>query len=373
MNSLRCRKIQSSNMFSQSQLGEKRNYPSCQGLIEGQVRIDDQVIVWKNQASDDDYDNLLSWCQAVGSPVFVKPSETEKNLTIDRLTLVSWNVHVGSGDIDQFIKDLQKGQLTDGDPVEHFVILLQEAYRQDSSVPVNIPPYAKVGNSIHITTPRGSRVDIITIARKHGLGLFYVPSMRNGRQENTNVPEDRGNAILSTFPISRPMAVELPLERQRRTAIAANIEGVTKNNISWILQLINVHLENRTSGLMFVRGFSIARLNQITALLKILPEEKIAVIAGDFNTWFREAREPTIKHMETFFNQLEIASKFDGAKIPRKRYALFPDRLVDYLFFRVPENWHTEKDYVNDHYGSDHYPLITKISFTNNRVKKESN
>jgi endonuclease/exonuclease/phosphatase family metal-dependent hydrolase len=361
MNGLRCRKIKVSKMSSQAEPEEKRNNPSCEGLIKGQVRIDDQVIVWKNQASDEDYDNLLSWCQVVGSPVF-KPSKTEK-LSIDRLTIVSWNVHVGSGDLDQFINDLQKGHLTDGEPASHFVMLLQEAYRQDSSVPVNIPPYVKVGNNIHVTTPRGSRVDIITIARKHGLGLFYVPSMRNGRQENTNFPEDRGNAILSTIPISHPIAVELPLERQRRTAIAANIEGNTKTNISWRIQLINVHLENRTSGLMFFRGFSIARLNQITALLKILPEEKIAVMAGDFNTWFREMREPTIKHVENFFNQLGIASKRGSPKIPRKHYPLFPDRLVDYLFFRIPENWHSEKYYVNDYYGSDHYPLITKISF----------
>jgi len=359
-------------MFSQSQSGEKKNHPGCQGLNEGQVLINDQVIVWKNQANDDDYDNLLSWCQAVGSPVFVKPSETEKNLTIDRLTLVSWNVHVGSGDLDQFINDLQKGHLTDGEPVEHFVMLLQEAYRQDSSVPFNIPPYANVGNNIHVTTPKGLRVDIIAIARKHGLGLFYVPSMRNGRQENVNVPEDRGNAILSTIPISRPIAVELPLERQRRTAIAANIAGITTSNTSWKIQLINVHLENRTRGLMFFRSFSIARLNQITALLKILPEEKIAVMAGDFNTWFRETREPTIKHVENFFNRLGIASKCDNPKIPRKRYPLFPDRLVDYLFFRIPKNYHIERYYINDYYGSDHYPLITKISFLDNAGEKGS-
>ncbi|WP_455369433.1 endonuclease/exonuclease/phosphatase family protein [[Eubacterium] cellulosolvens] len=352
----------SSNAFSQFDSGKKKNHPSCQGLIEGELRIDDQVILWKNQSSHKDHSKLLSWCQAVGSPVFSKPTETEKNLVIDKLTLVSWNVHVGSGDLEQFINDLQKGYLTDGKKVEHFVMLLQEAYRQDSSVPVNIPSNAKAGNNIHVKTPRGSRVDIITIARKHGLGLFYVPSMRNGRQENTNVPEDRGNAILSTIPLSNLIAVELPLERQRRTTIAANIKVITKTNISWKIQLINVHLENRTSGLMFFRGFSIARLNQIIALLKILPEEKIAVMAGDFNTWFRESREPIIKYVENFFKKLEII-KGDIPKIPRKRYPLFPDRLVDYQFFRIPEKWKTEKYYVNDYYGSDHYPFITNIIF----------
>ena len=346
------------------EIREENHNPGCKGLIEGQLRIDDQVIVWKNQTRDKDYCKLLSWCQAVGSPVFFEPSNKETNLSIDNLTLVSWNVHVGSGDIDQFINDLQKGILTDGKPVEHVLMLLQEAYRQDSSVPVNIQPHAKAGNNIHVSTPRGSRVDIITVARNHGLGLFYVPSMRNGRQDNTNIPEDRGNAILSTIPLSCLMVVELPLERQRRTAMAANIEGVTETNISWKIQLVNVHLENRTSGLMFFRGFSIARLNQITELLKILPEEKIAVIAGDFNTWFREVKEPTIRHMENFFNRLKIISNCGSQKIPRKRYTLFPDRLVDYLFFRIPENWRAEKYYVDNYYGSDHYPLITRLIFS---------
>ncbi|WP_455280473.1 endonuclease/exonuclease/phosphatase family protein [[Eubacterium] cellulosolvens] len=327
------------------------------------MQIDDQVIIWKNQASDDDYYKLLSWCQAVGSPVFIKPFHIEKKLTTDKLTLISWNVHVGSGDLDQFINDLQYGHLTNGERIEHFVMLLQEAFRQDSTVPFKIPPYARTGNNIRVTTPKGLRVDIITTARKHRLGLFYVPSMRNGRQENIKNPEDRGNAILSTIPLSRPISVELPLERQRRTVIAANISGKSKAKISWRIQLINVHLENRTSGLMFFRGFSIARLNQVTALLKILPEEKIAVMAGDFNTWFREAQEPTIKHVENFFNRLGIVSEYDSSKTPRKRYPLFQDRLVDYLFFKVPENWHTEKYYVDDNYGSDHYPLVTTITF----------
>lgn len=359
MDRLRCRKIKNSSISSQAQSGEKKYNPGCKGLIEGQLRIDDQLIIWKTPAN---YDKLLSWCQGVGSQVLIEPSKNETKLSIDKLTLVSWNVHVGSGDIDQFINDLKNGNLTDGEPVEHFVMLLQEAYRQDSSVPVNIPSNTKAGNNIHVLTPRGSRVDIITIARKHGLGLFYVPSMRNGRQEKIDVPEDRGNAILSTIPLSRLIAVELPLERQRRTTIAANIEGITKKNESWKIQLVNIHLENRTSGLTLFRGLGIARLNQITALLKILPEEKIAVMAGDFNTWFREAKEPTIKHMENFFVRFQIVSKHDSPKIPRKHYPLFPDRLVDYLFLRIPENWQTEKYSINNNYGSDHYPLITKIS-----------
>ena len=46
--------------------------------------------------------------------------------------------------------------------------------------------------------------------------------MRNGNTSE-NPASDRGSAILSTLPLSEPIAVELPGERQRRVAIIATI------------------------------------------------------------------------------------------------------------------------------------------------------
>ena len=54
---------------------------------------------------------------------------------IDRLAVITWNVHVGSGDVADVVRRLRTGEYTGGPPVEHFVLLLQEAYRRDTAVP----------------------------------------------------------------------------------------------------------------------------------------------------------------------------------------------------------------------------------------------
>ena len=45
------------------------------------------------------------------------------------VVFVSWNVHVGSGDIRSFVNDLRAGVHTDGRRFPHYVLLLQEAVR----------------------------------------------------------------------------------------------------------------------------------------------------------------------------------------------------------------------------------------------------
>ena len=74
------------------------------------------------------------------------------------------------------------------------------------------------------------RIDIVEAAGRLGLSLVYVPSMRNG----SDTDEDRGNAILSTEPLSDVAAVELPFERQRRVAIDAAV-SVTGQGLAGIV------------------------------------------------------------------------------------------------------------------------------------------
>ena len=57
-------------------------------------------------------------------------------------------------------------------------------------------------------------VDVVAFAREAGLSLFYLPSMRNGLGAEDG-KEDRGNAILSTLPLTELRALELPFVRQR--------------------------------------------------------------------------------------------------------------------------------------------------------------
>jgi hypothetical protein len=53
-------------------------------------------------------------------------------------------------------------------------------------------------------------LDVVALAKKYDLSLAYVPSMRNGSATDPLEREDRGNAILSTEPLSDARAIELP-------------------------------------------------------------------------------------------------------------------------------------------------------------------
>src|SRR5215213_6661607 len=57
--------------------------------------------------------------------------------------------------------------------------------------------------------------DVVETARALRLNIRYAPSMRNGTLQS-----DRGNAILSTLPVSDAHAIEFPLVLQRRVAVS---------------------------------------------------------------------------------------------------------------------------------------------------------
>ena len=142
-------------------------------------------------------------CMSVGPAVYGPPRDVEngRQVPIETLAVLSWNVHVGGGDLVALIADLRAGRLTGGEPVGDFVVLLQEAFRRGPTIP-DRPPRAAIPRRIEEFPPSGSRQDILEAARAMGLGVFYVPSMRNGGSEGPNA-EDRGTAILSTIPRSK--------------------------------------------------------------------------------------------------------------------------------------------------------------------------
>ena len=77
------------------------------------------------------------------------------------------------------------------------------------------------------------------MAEQCGLALFYVPSARNGPNEPGQVPEDKGNAILSTLPLADLAAIELPFESGRKVAVVATIPGPSGERI----RVASVHLD----------------------------------------------------------------------------------------------------------------------------------
>ena len=122
--------------------------------------------------------------------------------------------------------------------------------------------------------------------RRWGLPMWYVPSMRNGRE----MREDRGSAIVSTEPLLDPRALELPLARQRRVAVGAAIEVRTRRGTER-LALLSAHLEPVSSP-QSLWMFSNPRPGQVSSILELLAMPPFAaasagagvVLGGDFNT-----------------------------------------------------------------------------------------
>ena len=298
-----------------------------------------------------------SWRKGAGPPLILGTSPRDQDgKRLDSLIIATWNTHVGGADLNAFIQDLRSGKLTSGEPVHDFVLLLQEVFRAGPAVPVSILPDVPTGSYLRFTPPSGERVDVVKTARQHGLSLFYVPLMRNGRPEESHIPEDRGNAVLSTLPLSSFTVVELPHVRQRRLAIGAILSGATTAGLSWTIQVVSVHLENRAKWSEVLHSFGRARLRQVKALVEAYSTATPTIVGGDFNTWSDEWDEPAIRYMEQFFDR-PASSDFGTVK----RTFLFPERMVDYLFFRTPEGWTGTYQRVDDVYGSDHYPLLGQV------------
>ena len=71
---------------------------------------------------------LDAWCESVGPPVFRQgPQRTG---AISRLLVVSWNSHVGGGDLEELISEVGGVENETG-----LVLLLQEAFRAGADVP----------------------------------------------------------------------------------------------------------------------------------------------------------------------------------------------------------------------------------------------
>jgi endonuclease/exonuclease/phosphatase family metal-dependent hydrolase len=261
------------------------------------------------------------------------------------LTLVAWNTHVGAGDIHRIVSDLRAGRLTAGRPVNAFVLLLQEVLRESDRVPASVPDGAKVASSIGRADP--SR-EIERVSRALGLRLFYVPSMRNGN--NPGRRQDRGNAILSTEPLEELTAIELPLERQRRVALAATVALRQSDGRVVRLRLVSVHLTNMVGHHAWLLSEA-GRVRQARALARTIDNQTI-VLGGDFNTWFGA--------WDGAYRELARRTQPPEQVDRRPTFALLR---LDHFFTRLPDGWHFTVRRADDRYGSDHYPLIGDLRF----------
>ena len=326
------------------------------------VPAEPNEVRWLLPRSSGDVQQLNAWCAAVGPAIVggwaeplgtpvsadapATPGDTtgaaELGPSIDSLLVVSWNVHVGGGELERLVEEIRSGEIT-GQPVEHFVLLLQEAYRGGELLP-SYDPSLPGGSGVDAEPLTGERKDIARIAREQALDVFYAPSMRNGTEE------DRGNAILSTLPLQEPFAVELPVARQRRVAVGAYIGGKS-GALPLRMLLSSVHLESDAAGLLDDEA---ARMAQAEALLESLEDQGPAVVAGDFNTRGSGTRSELVGRMLQAFPD---TPPFPTGPTYVRAFGIY--RLyLDYMFFRLPDPARATYWRLPTPYNSDHYPLV---------------
>lgn len=293
------------------------------------------AITWLGPSSRAERRRLEAWCATIGAPVILAPPASSRQpLAADGLVVVSWNVHEGAGDVPELVARLRAGAFTGGRPVTRFVLLLQEARRH-------------AGPAAGEPVPAGA--DIVRAARDAGLSLYYVASKRIGG--GADAAPDRGNAILSTEPLSQFRAIELPFERQRRLAVEAVVSGVDVDGTPWRLRVVSAHLESTASGKRLRVLASVPRQRQARALVEAVAGDEPVVLGGDFNTWFGFS-DATYR--------LIAATLPDVSAMDRRRTFAGLFRL-DHVFARPPAGWRSTARRLDARLGSDHFPLLAQF------------
>ena len=303
-------------------------------------------------APHDSRNRLDAWCAAVGPAVVIDtPQGRVAPAAAASVVFVTWNTHVGGGDVRALVGALRRGDLTGGAPIEHVVLLLQEVFRGGAAVPIRAGLDA-AAKRITAAPRSGGRIDVVATARELGLALVYAPSMRNGRTTADAAPEDRGNAILSSLPLTELTAIELPFDRQRRVAVAATVTGIEAGGEPWRLRIVSAHL-NATAGparlWLFASG---VRAEQARRLAAALVATEPTILGSDLNTWADGPREPAVRELRRVFDDTTFSATESTFRFGLR---------LDYLFFRLPNGWSAHSARVPDRFGSDHHPLLGRV------------
>jgi endonuclease/exonuclease/phosphatase family metal-dependent hydrolase len=300
-------------------------------------------IAWYSPAVSGDRAALARWRGGVGPPV-VRRAMSPVISRADEITIASWNTALGSGDIVGFVRELHGAA-----PERPVVLLLQEVYRRGAIVPRALALDAAFAGRLGGSTGAGVATDIEAVAAQLGMTVYYVPSMRNGGGDSD---EDRGNAILSNLRIEHLEAIELPFERQRRVAVAAEIQGTTTDGHPWRLRVVSAHLDNTIARRWWI-GSEYGRARQARGLVALLDGDVPTVLGGDFNTWFGFSDQAYV----------ETARSFPQTPTTDDRATFLGVLRLDHLFYRLPAGWQARARRGESRYGSDHSPLIGSVRF----------
>ncbi len=298
---------------------------------------------------------LAGWRSAVGDPLAIDAPDTADTGAAgagagDTIIVLAWNVWIGRGRLDALVARVR---------AEHdlpLVVLIQEAYRSDDTVPRGGAAYA----ASDFSQRAFPELDIAALARDLGLHLRYAPSMRNGAHRS-----DRGNAILSTLPLENPVAWELPFSYQRRVAIAATARLPDGR----ALRMCSAHLDPRGGSARDLLGV-LGRGAQAQVVLERLDRDAAApiVLAADLNL----ARGRRERAYRVFAEAGFRHGVPERAPAWAHTYHRMPRLLLDWVLVRDPggmiggleiqrldEEPEDRGPYV---FGSDHHPLLARLS-----------
>jgi endonuclease/exonuclease/phosphatase family metal-dependent hydrolase len=299
---------------------------------------------------------LDDWRANVGAPIAVDAAP-DAPARLEGIDVLCWNMAIGLGRLEALLERLRTAPFrgVGTRPERPLVVLAQEAYRADSSV-----PDAAGGRHHGGRTPRRvPRTDIVAEAHRLGLSLRYSPSMRNG-----SAASDRGNAILSTARLVDAHAFLLPYVRQRRVVVSARLAG--HDGLTFISAHLDTHGQARQATprrLGGGRAFQAAALGR--ALDDIAPADGTLVLGADLNTFFGMT-DPAIR-------ALVAAGMHPARRVGGWRHTFHtPVRLLlDHVLYRCPAGRIAQAEVVRIDeapgdrsrgvFGSDHHPLLARI------------
>lgn len=304
------------------------------------------------------HSDLDHWRANVGAPVALDAAALAPQ-RLDCVDVLCWNVAIGLGRLGDLLHRLRSGAFASatpagsraGDARVPLVILLQEAFRSDDSVP------GATGSRHHGGLHPGAvaRLDVVDFAREHGLSLRYSPSMRNGTHAS-----DRGNAVLADVRLEDAHAFLLPYVRQRRVAVTARLAG--HPGITFASAHLDTHGQPRAPGGRRIGG---GRTVQAAALATALADVPGSLILGaDLNTYMGMS-DPAIR-------ALVGAGMHPARRVGNWRHTFHtPLRLLlDHVMYRTDGRIRAAEvvrldeapgDRSRGVFGSDHHPLLARF------------
>ena len=216
--------------MSFGEIGDARRQVDSLAGREGReigLEVEDGL-TWYGPSDARDVELNFAWRETVGPEVLqTRPGDIFHDWTVsDSLTVVTWNINVGGGDLLTFLREelsltCSASAVSTGPGFSPFVLLIQEGHRRSADLP---PVEASPLIPWRITPdPRpGEQLDVVEIAERCGLALAYVPFARNGPDAEDRTPEDKGNAGAKALgprklassargPISRKAAIASPI------------------------------------------------------------------------------------------------------------------------------------------------------------------